>query len=167
MTVPNPNHLLDRAGRLATQGGAPRQADLRRAISDTYYAIFHAVVTEAADLFVGRKKRDSARYSLLYRGVDHRVLRKVCDGIAKSPLPARYAAYAPKAGFGPELEAVASTIIDLQERRYLADYDPLFRASLSDTLFVVASGRSALARFRSVGRSLRHDFVTLVVFPPR
>jgi hypothetical protein len=56
MPVLNPDHLFDQAERLVatTAGGAPRQADLRRAVSSVYYGLFHAILTAAADLFVGR-----------------------------------------------------------------------------------------------------------------
>ena len=71
MAVLNSDHLLDQAERLTTPLGlgAPRQADLRRAISAAYYGVFHAVATEAADEFVGRTQRDSARYALVYRSI--------------------------------------------------------------------------------------------------
>ena len=51
MPVPDPAHLLEQAERLAAAPakGQPRDADLRRAISTAYYAIFHAILTAAAD----------------------------------------------------------------------------------------------------------------------
>ena len=47
--------LVGTARRLATSGakGKPRQSDLRRAISTAYYALFHALAKDGADLFVG------------------------------------------------------------------------------------------------------------------
>jgi len=48
----------------APRGGAPRQADLRRAISSAYYAVFHAIMAEAADDFVGSTHRHTPRYAL-------------------------------------------------------------------------------------------------------
>ena len=169
MPVLNPDHLLDQADRLVLQagGGAPRQADLRRAISGAYYAVFHAVLTEAADLFIGRNRRGTTRYRLLYRSIDHKSLRTLSEDIVKKTLPAKYAPYVPKGGFGPDIHAVASAITDLQEKRHLADYDPLFRASTSDAVLVISTGRSALARFRAANRALRSDFVSLAVFAPR
>ena len=72
MPVLNPDHLLEQADRLmaSTGRGAPRQADLRRAISNAYYGVFHAVVTEAADHFVGRTQRQTPTYGLVYRSID-------------------------------------------------------------------------------------------------
>lgn len=78
MAVLNPDHLLEQADRLLAPpgGGAPRQVDLRRAISNAYYSLFHAVLTDAADDFVGSTHRQSPRYALVYRSVDHKSLRK-------------------------------------------------------------------------------------------
>ena len=55
MSVPDPDHLLDQADRLiaSTGGGTARQVDLRRAISNAYYALFHAVTAQAVDDLVG------------------------------------------------------------------------------------------------------------------
>ena len=169
MPVLNPDHLLEQAERLITPpvGGAPRQADLRRAISNAYYGLFHAVVTEAADDLAGRTHRQTPRYALVYRSIDHRSLRKLCEDVVKTTLPARYADFEPRGGFGPDLIAVATALVDLQEKRHLADYDPLFRARVSDAVLAVATGRSALNRFRSASNPRRRAFVSLVVFTPR
>ena len=83
MAVLNPDHLLEQADGLIVPpgGGAPRQADLRRAISNAYYAVFHAVVTQAADELVGKTNRTTPRYALVYRSIDHSSLRKVCENV--------------------------------------------------------------------------------------
>jgi hypothetical protein len=87
----SPDHLLEQADRLmaAPRRGPPRQADLRRAISNAYYAVFHAVVTAAADDFVGMTHRDTPRYELVYRGVDHGSLRRLCEDVIKTTLPSQ------------------------------------------------------------------------------
>ncbi len=169
MAVLNPDHLLDQADRLITPpgGGAPRQADLRRAISNAYYAVFHAVVTQAADDFVGRTHRARPRYALVYRSIDHKSLRKLCEDVKKPTLPATYSTYSPRGGFGADLIALATAVVDLQEKRHFADYDPLFRVRMSDAVLAVATGRTALFRFRNANRTSRKAFLTLLVFPPR
>ena len=168
MPVLNPDHLLDQAERLmAPPAGAPRQADLRRAISNAYYGLFHALITEAADDFAGRTQRHTPRYALVYRSVDHRSLRRLCEDVIKATLPVKYSSFEPRGGFGTDLVAVATAVVDLQEKRLLADYDPLFRARTSDALLAVATGRAALNRFRSVSNARRRAFVSLIVFAPR
>lgn len=169
MAVLNPDHLLDQAERLTAPPGvgAPRQADLRRALSTAYYGVFHAVATEAADDFMGRTQRDSPRYALVYRSVGHRRLREVCDDVVKPTPPAKYVKYLPRGGLGPDLIAVATAISELQERRHSADYDSLFRAKTSDADLAVATARNAVACLRSASRGLRRVFISLVIFPPR
>ncbi len=169
MALLNPDHLLEQARRLTTPpgAGAPRQADLRRAISTAYYGVFHAVATEAADGLVGTRQRHTPRYALVYRSIDHGRLRTICEDIVKPTPPARYTKYLPSGGFGSDLVAVATAISELQERRHSADYDPLFRAKASDAVLAVATARNALIRFRGVNRAQRKAFVSLVVFLPR
>lgn len=169
MAVFNPDHLLDQAERLTVPlgSGAPRQADLRRAISTAYYGVFHAVVMEAADDFVGKTQRDTPRYALVYRSIDHRSLRGICEDVVKTTLPAKYSKFQPSGGFGPDIVALATAVVELQEKRHSADYDPLFRASTSDAVLAVANGRDALVRFRDANRARRKAFLSLVVFSPR
>lgn len=169
MAVLNPDHLLDQAERLTAPSGvgAPRQADLRRAISASYYGVFHAIATEAADDFVGKTQRDSSRYALVYRSIEHGRLRRVCEDIVKPTPPAKYAKYVPTGGLGDDLVAVAIAVSELQERRHSADYDSLFRATTSDAVLAVATARDALDRFKSASSVRRRMFVSLIAFPPR
>jgi hypothetical protein len=169
MAVPDPDHLLEQADRLiaSTGGGTPRQVDLRRAISNAYYALFHAVTTEAADDFVGRTHRHTPRYQLVYRSVEHKSLRRLCEDIVKSTLPPRYSDHEPAGSFGPDLQFFAAAVIDLQEKRHLADYDPLFRVTKSEALLDVERGRTALTRLRAASRIPRRAFLALILFSPR
>ena len=169
MPVLNPDHLLDQADRLIAPPamGAPRQADLRRAISSAYYAIFHAILTEAADDLIGRTKRDTELYSLVYRSINHNSLRRLCEDVVKPKLPDKYSPYEPKGGFGPDIIALAAAMVDLQEKRHRADYDPLFRVQGSDATLATATGRTALVHFRRTTRTQRKAFLSLLVFSPR
>ena len=50
VAVLNPDHFFEQADTLmAPPAGAPRQVDLRRAISNAYYGVFHAILAAAAD----------------------------------------------------------------------------------------------------------------------
>jgi hypothetical protein len=130
VAILNCEHLFEQAEKLiaAPPAGPPRQADLRRAISAAYYAVFHATLTQAADLFVGRTKRSESRYGLVYRSIGHKQLRELCEIVRKPKLSARYVPHAPASGFGPNIPAFAA-FIELQEKRHSADYDPLFRVN--------------------------------------
>lgn len=169
MAILNPTHLFEQADRLIAPqaAGPPRQVDLRRAISSAYYGIFHAVLIAAADQFVGVTKRSSAQYGLVYRSIDHRAFRSLCEELTKSTLPVRYRKYAPANGFGSNITAFASAVVDLQEKRHAADYDPLVRMKMSDAIVAVRTARAALARYRRASPTRRRTFLTLLVCPPR
>jgi hypothetical protein len=169
MPAPNPDHLLDQADGLIAppRSGAPRQVNLRRAISNAYYSVFHAIAAEAADIFIGRMQRQSPMYELVYRSIDHKSLRKLSEDVKKPTMPERYSKYVPTGGLGPDLVAVATAIAELQEKRHRADYDPLFRVQMSDALLAVETSRTALARFRRANRNNRKVFLSLLVFAPR
>ena len=122
----NPEHLFEQARKLTEpDAGRPRQADLRRAISAAYYGLFHAAVTAAADLVVGANNRSTNRYELVYRSADHKSLRGLCEDVSKQTMPAKFKPYVPQGGFGFDLKAFATAVVDLQEKRH-APWGPSF-----------------------------------------
>lgn len=133
MAILNPDHLIEQAKQLIVPppAGPPRQVDVRRAISAAYYAVFHAVLAGAADQIVGVTKRSDPHYALVYRAIDHKGLRVLC-GLAKQPkMPDPYPIYVPIGGLGPDLSAFATAVIELQDKRNTADYDPAVRLERS------------------------------------
>jgi hypothetical protein len=136
-------------------------------MSTAYYALFHAAAAQAVDELVGSSYRQEPRYSLVYRSVAHKALRRLCEDIAKSSLPRRYSKFEPEGGFGEDLKFFATTLVTLQNVRHLADYDPLFRATRSNAADMVKRSRDALVRFRQADENLKRDFLTLLIFPPR
>jgi hypothetical protein len=169
VAILNPHHLFEQADRLiAPQAPGPsRQVDLRRAISAAYYGIFHAILTAAADQFIGVTQRSTAQYRLVYRSIDHKALRLLCEDLKKQNLPAKYAAYAPGNGFGSNILAFSIAAVELQEKRHAADYDPSVRIRRSDAIVAVSAARAALARYRRASPQRRRAFLTLLLFPPR
>lgn len=169
VTIVNPDHLFEQAEGLIqlSATGSPRQADLRRAVSTAYYALFHSTLREAADLFVGVTNRDTSRYALVYRSIDHKRLREFCEDVVKTTMPKKYAPYAPDVGWGQNIAAFAAAVIELQIKRLAADYDPLFRIKKSNARLLVRTGRAAFARFQKANNVWRETFLTLLVFPPR
>ena len=129
----NPEHLFDQADALIDRqdAGSPRQADLRRALSATYYALFHAALGTMADWFAGANNRNETYYALVYRKIDHRMFRELCEEIVGNPSK-RYAPYFPQNGFGADISSFATAVIELQNKRFSADYDPLFRVKKAD-----------------------------------
>ncbi len=169
MTILSPEHLFDQADKLiaAPIAGRPRQVDLRRAISSAYYGLFHATLTAAADNFVGRAQRSTLEYGLVYRSVDHKSLRDLCLEVQKATLPAKYRGYEPAGGFGPDIRVFAAGMIELQDARHAADYDPMLRFKTADARLAISTGRSALTRFARASARRRGRFLSLLLFSPR
>jgi hypothetical protein len=169
LTIPNPEHLFEQAERLigASPAGRPRQVDIRRAISAAYYGVFHATITAAADQVVGVVSRSTNRYALVYRSVDHSRLRALCEQARKGDLPPKLVPHAPAEGFGAEISAFAAAVLDLQQQRHSADYDPLIRVNTSNAVAAITLARAALRHFRSSGASEREAFLMLLLFEPR
>lgn len=165
----NPDHLLDQAARLLTPArpGFPRQADLRRAVSTAYYALFHFVLRAVADEFIGARQRKSARYALVYRSIDHRTLRDVSVEAGKKRASQRYAPYVPEGGFGPELALFSDAVWELREKRHAADYDPSARFTAPDVERAINTARDAMRLLREAGEEQRKMYLTLLLCPPR
>jgi uncharacterized protein (UPF0332 family) len=161
--------LLEQAERLSasTTSGRPTQADLKRAISAAYYAVFHFILASLADEIVGSTKRNQARYALVYRSIDHRGLRDLCEKIVKPRFPEKYLAYLPKGGLGPNIIDFAGAALELQEKRHSADYDPSFGVTTLDASTAIALARRAIERFGKASAVRKKAFLTLLVFPPR
>jgi hypothetical protein len=169
VAIPNPEHLFEQAERLigGPTAGRPRQADLRRAISSAYYGVFHTILIAAADETVGAAHRSTPNYALAYRSIDHRSLRALCVEIQKSSLPTKYRRYEPVGGFSRFMRIVAVSVVELQDARHAADYDPLVFLKRSEASLAVRTARRAARRFSNAGARSRKAFLTLLLFPPR
>jgi hypothetical protein len=164
----NPEHLFEQADKLASSvTGAPRQADLRRALSGIYYGLFHAVVADAADRVLSVAHRSSPHYELVYRSIDHKTIREVAEDLSKARPPTKYQRYLPAGGFGAEIRGFASTIVALQEKRHEADYNPLARIRRSDVLVGSREARAALQKYQMAGDDQRKAFLLLLPFRAR
>jgi hypothetical protein len=168
LTIVNPRHLFDQAdGLVAQPAGQPRQADLRRAISAAYYGIFHAALTAAANLAVGEVNQTKSEFGLVYRSIDHKWLRELCEDIGKRPLPAKFRPHFPVAGPDQNMIDFATAVVELQEKRNQADYDPLYRTNKTDATATIATARGALLRLQAAGIASRNAFLYLLLFRPR
>ena len=118
--------LIVTARRLARASPKkPRQADLKRAISTAYYALFHAMARESADLLVGvGQNRADKAWAQVYRALEHGFAKKACGQVRAL-------------GFPPTICSCADAYVTLQEARHDADYDPIHRVLRADALAVI------------------------------
>jgi hypothetical protein len=93
---------------------------IRRAVSAAYYAVFHRICADAAELLAPHVSDDVR--NRIQRWFEHAEMKKICGRFTKpsldQPLLDLIGSSAPN-----DLLFVASSFITLQESRHLADYD--------------------------------------------
>jgi uncharacterized protein (UPF0332 family) len=132
--------LLDQARLLAEHGvGRPRQADLRRAISAAYYALFHRLIeSSTTSIISGRAAQTS-----LARAFEHGPMKKVCTQFASPNFPNHLAAVVPPPTL--DLRTVAEAFVELQEERHEADYNTGVAYTRAETRSLVQRAETAFA----------------------
>jgi uncharacterized protein (UPF0332 family) len=111
----------------------PKQANLRRAVSTAYYALFHLLVSEAVGYWRLERQR-----SLLARSFDHKKMKGVCNNF-RSQKPQN-----------AELLAVAEAFLDLQQSRHLADYDNSKAWTKVETMSNIETAQTAFLMWDTV-----------------
>lgn len=101
-----------------------RQANLRRSVSATYYAVFHFLVGEACRFLIGGGGEAAEASVPLGRTFSHTDLRKASELFQKARMDYAGGAMIPKGKDMPEgLGEMITVFIELQRRRETADYD--------------------------------------------
>ncbi len=134
-------HLLDEQ-----RPGPPRQAFLKRAISTAYYAMFHCLCATGADCLVGASRRNAKAWLQIYRAFDHGTIKRQCRNqgtISQSPESTR--------NFGEK-------ILELQEARHQADYNPASRYTLRQARNYVNAARKAINKLSNASKQDRTNF---------
>lgn len=124
-----PGDLFGHATRLVA--GLPDEADVRRAVSALYYAVFDTFIGSAAALQPGSPLvQDATR-----RSIQHRDVRRVCESLtarpASRPLGFQRLLVEP---VDPRLVGAAEVFVELQEARLKADYDLNANVSILDAI---------------------------------
>ena len=148
--------MIVTARKLANAGKQrPRQADLRRAISTAYYAVFQALAKDAADLLVGvGPRRALPAWAHVYRALEHGLAKSACKEVRNL-------------GFPAGIVSCAGTCIELQEVRHRADYDPNSRFTRAEALDWVSRADGAISALRNTPRADRRAFAILLLLRKR
>ena len=149
--------LLSIAGDLAEYGaaGRPRQAYLRRSLSTSYYAVFHALARMCADELIGVTKAGSDPWVRVYRALEHGFAR---NALNQSNIQA----------LDPAAKAFSDAFIELQERRHTADYDPRpFPFGRKATRAYVQQAKQAIASLARLNSEQRLIMATAVLLKGR
>lgn len=164
----DPSGFIYVAARLAeTRLEGTRQESLRRAISTTYYAVFHAVVSRAVDQMVGSERRDSPRYTTLYRAFEHRRMRQACEEIIKPNLAPRIARALGSMKPDPRLVAIAATFLTLQDRRHWADYAPIGETSFLEVVDLLDQAQVAISHLDWADEEQTANWFSLMIAWPK
>jgi uncharacterized protein (UPF0332 family) len=115
-----PEQLIAQAESLL-RNGVLNEANVRRAVSSAYYALFHLLVRDAV---VNWKHAD--QHARLARAFDHKRMKDASTAILKeignAPSQATAGGDAEQT-FRFRLSTVAQAFVDLQQARHKADYD--------------------------------------------
>ena len=134
---------------------SPTNEHLRRAVSNAYYAMFHALANSNADVLIGSPHDDltTAAWIRVYRGLDHNKARRAFE-IHRDDLSVEGAHF-------------ADTFIDLQKRRHSADYDPEATFNIQDTSIWLALAAYACELYLKAGKTERGCIAVLTTIDRR
>ena len=133
----------------------PTQANLRRAVSTAYYAVFHGLAGAAADLLIGKKSRGRPAWHQVYRALEHTSARSACRNMRVMR------------GFPLEIQGFADTFVALQKARQRADYALDGRYYKLDVLAEIDAAETAIARLEGAEDQHRRSFAAHVLFKRR
>ncbi len=126
----------------------PKQANLRRAISAAYYAVFHCLVEEACVCQLGAQHSQTPLRNVLARAYSHSVMKAACKSFGGGALKNAAAKGLPTSFMIPrEIREVAAHFVELQEKRHLADYDRTEAFLRSDVLVLIEQARLRIRNF--------------------
>ena len=140
----------------ANRRGRPRQVNLRRAVSTSYYALFHCAATCCADMLIGGagSNRSGRAWNQTYRALQHGTARQRCGlpGITQFP---------------EAIQEFAELFIAMQQERHLADYAPDATFLKSIVIARINDAEQVIRRFAVVPSKDRRAFAVYVLLPLR
>lgn len=153
----NPQELIDTCYKLVPMVPAPppSQADMRRAISTAYYALFHTLAASNAELIAGQQQSSISSYAW------ERVYRRLDHGRAQNNLRAVLNLLSQRG------VNFARAFIDLQDQRQNADYNPNARITHSDTINIIGQAQTAIRDFAQLTQEERRLLAAQSMFDRR
>lgn len=159
------DELLAQAKHLSALPNAT-QADLRRAVSSAYYALFHFFVHETVEHLLGGRPVTAETRQTFARAFSHTSMREACSSFAgrqKKPTPPPPPGSPPRPDRVVELprvgsvtipgglQAIAGSFVTLIEARHTADYDlstPTAKSEADALILEAEHAMQAWAAFR-------------------
>ena len=154
---------LIRVARHALQQDStkPSQAALRRAISTTYYALFHTLARTGADMLIGETKSSRSKHAWrqVYRALEHGKAKEDCRNkkiVDRFPV---------------RIRNFCDAFVSMQGLRHKADYDPYAdsRKPLTKTFvkYNIDFAEQIIKNFNAVNKKDRRAFSAYVLFKVR
>ena len=146
--------LMELAEVIATMGaGKPKQAYLRRAVSTTYYAVFHFLIDEVCCAQIGSQNAQRMYRHALSRAFVHTTMKSACSSFGAGNVNKSVVKGLPKNLQGnytipKPVQNIAATFAELQEKRHLADYDLSERFKRSEVLTLIDQAKTHVEKFR-------------------
>ena len=133
-----------------------QQAYFRRAVSTAYYAMFHALLQNNADMLYGRETSQprSPGWTAIYRALTHTRARSKMAPRNMSDFPDVIADF-------------AATFIDLQQQREDADYNPNAIFTYSGTVNAINRAANDIASFFDAGEDNLRALAAHLLFDHR
>ena len=132
----------------------PSQAALRLAVHCAYYALFHALAKDGADLLIGKTKHSRSKHAWrqVYRGLEHGSVRRACNNeeILKK--------------FPPSIQDFGDLFVKMQQARSNADYDPYVKFTKSSVEAYITRVEEAIKNFNEASEKDRRAFCAYVLF---
>ena len=157
--------LLQQAESLARldQRGAPRQANLRRAVSSAYYALFYYLVDEACRAVMGSQHSQQGYRHALARSFVHSTMKSACGSFGRTQLPDTIVKSLPEDPNGKypvadEIKNISSLFKEIQLKRHQADYDLSEKFQRSEVLALIQEVEQQVQDFSKLPRSDDRQF---------
>jgi hypothetical protein len=133
--------LLDQAFLLLNKETKnPKQASLRRAVSTSYYALFHLFIQDACANWNAPSVRD-----YLARAFQHQTMYKACTAAENATYPSSVSPHVVA-----RLRGIARAFRELQEQRHVADYSNTTKWDRIKAGAKVNQAKTAFADWKSI-----------------
>jgi hypothetical protein len=169
-----PRNLLEAAKALLElenthQENVPVARAMRnRVISTCYYSVFQATSHIVADRFSPLDGPAFAprRWSQIFRSLDHRQVVKVARQLLITKQKGEVT-IGGKMALEYSVRVWAKNIIDLQQFRHSADYDPFYDPSRAETQSFIALAEDTLLILENLSPEESAELAVSLAFPPR
>jgi hypothetical protein len=162
MAQPLSRQLLVQARRLARfDPRRPGQANLRRAVSTGYYALFHFLIEETMRFLLGTTAARAGLRNVLARAFTHAEMAAAAKTFAGSSLPPLLSRRLGAPALPPGLRLLARTFLRAQEMRHAADYDPGESFNRNEVLIFIDDIEQTIAGWSAVRTDPAAEFFLL------